>query len=157
MLNIGVELSESGLPLLAKHYIPVNYLKINMHRPRILIVDDEPGLVRILELMLRRTNRYEVFSVLDATQALQTVVRNKPHLVILDWVMPKISGGDVAQQIRADSRVRDTPILFLSAIISKRDKLVELGGIPAIAKPIGFTELIDAIEEQLRHASQTEI
>lgn len=128
-----------------------------MHRPRILIVDDEPGLVRILELMLTRTNRYEVSSVVDATQALQTVVRSKPHLVLLDWVMPKISGGDVAQQIRADSRVCDTPILFLSAIISKRDHLAELAGIPAVAKPIGLTELVEAIEEQLRNASQIEI
>jgi DNA-binding response OmpR family regulator len=93
----------------------------------------------------------------DATQALQTVVRSKPHLVLLDWVMPKISGGDVAQQIRADSRVCDTPILFLSAIISKRDHLAELAGIPAVAKPIGLTELVEAIEEQLRNASQIEI
>jgi CheY-like chemotaxis protein len=123
-----------------------------IRRSRILIVDDEPGLVRLLSLMLNRTDRYEVMSVMDATQALQTVVRFKPHLVLLDWVMPKITGGEVAGQIRADSRVSETPILFLSAIVMKRDGCGEVAGFPAIAKPIRLNELLEAIEEQFGKA-----
>jgi DNA-binding response OmpR family regulator len=124
-----------------------------MRKPRILLVDDEPGLIRVMTLMLTKLNRYEVESVTDPTQALQTVVKFKPNLVLLDWVMPKISGGDVAQQIRSDSRVSDTPILFLSAILLRRDTPGDLAGIPAIAKPIGLSELVNAIEEQLRGAT----
>jgi CheY-like chemotaxis protein len=63
--------------------------------------------------------------------------------------MPKIPGQEVAQQIRSDSRVCDTPILILSAIVLKRDARTEVAGCPAIAKPIRVSELVVAIEEQL--------
>jgi DNA-binding response OmpR family regulator len=124
-----------------------------MRRPRILIVDDEPGLVRLMTLILTNLDYYEVRSVLDAAQALEAVVKFKPDLVLLDWVMPHISGGDVAQQIRGDSRVCDTRILFLSAIMMRRDGRGEMAGFPAIAKPIGMHELVEAIEEQLCEAA----
>ena len=91
-------------------------------RPRILIVDDEPGLVRVITLMLIHLDRYEVLTVVDPTQALEAVVKFKPDLVVFDWVKLKTHGGDVAQQIRADSRVCDTPILILSALVSKREE-----------------------------------
>jgi len=121
-------------------------------RSRILIVDDEPGLVHLLALMLKRTGRYEVLSEVDATRAFQAVVKFRPHLVLLDWVMPKLTGGDIAGQIRADSRVSETPILFLSAIVMKRDGCGEVAGFPAIAKPVKLKELIEAIDEQLGKA-----
>jgi len=124
-----------------------------MRRPRILIVDDEPGLVRLLKLMLAKLDRFEVLTVVDATQALDAVVKFKPDLLILDWIMPRLCGGDIAQQIRADSRVCGTPILFLSAIISNRDTPGELAGCPAIAKPVGLNELVEAIDQQLRKAA----
>jgi DNA-binding response OmpR family regulator len=123
-----------------------------MPKPTILIVDDEPGLLRLLTLMLERMDRFEVLTVVDATEALEAVVKFKPDLVLLDWVMPQITGGEVARQIRDDSRVSETPILFLSAIIVKRDGPMELAGCPAIAKPIGMRELVEAIDEQLRMA-----
>jgi DNA-binding response OmpR family regulator len=71
-------------------------------------------------------------------------------LVLLDLIMPKIPGDEIARQIRADSRVCDTPILFLSAIILKRGAPIEVAGCPAIAKPIGLNDLVEAINEQLR-------
>jgi DNA-binding response OmpR family regulator len=122
-----------------------------MDKRRILIVDDEPGLVRLLALMLK--TRYEVLAEVDATEALEAVVKFKPDLVLLDWVMPHLCGGDVAVKIRADSRVCDTRILFLSAIMMRRDGRGEMAGFPAIAKPIGMHELVDAIEEQLCQAA----
>ena len=103
----------------------------------------------MLTLNLERMNRYEVLTVTDASQALEAVVKFKPDLVILDWIMPQVSGGDVAQQIRTDSRVGETPILFFSAFIMKRDGLAEIDGFPAIAKPVGMPELVEAIDEQL--------
>lgn len=120
-----------------------------MRRPKILIVDDEPGLIRVMTLMLSRLNRYEIHSLVDPTETLKEAVRFRPHLILLDWIMPHLCGGDVARQIRGDARVRDTPILFLSAIISKNDSPGELAGIPAISKPIGLHELVEAIEAQL--------
>jgi CheY-like chemotaxis protein len=120
-----------------------------MKRPRILIVDDEPGLIRVMTLMLESLDRYEILSVLDATLAFKAVVKFKPHLVLLDWAMPKITGGEIAKQIRADARVRATPILFLSAFLNGAAG-GEISGIPTLCKPIGIHALVEAIEEQLR-------
>lgn len=120
-------------------------------KPRILIVDDELGLVRLLALMLE--TRYEVRSIYDATQALDAAVEFKPHLVLLDWVMPRMHGGDVAHQIRSDSRLSATRILFHSAVISKRDEPGGMAGFPAVAKPIGVHDLMEAIDAQLLEAA----
>jgi DNA-binding response OmpR family regulator len=124
-----------------------------MRKSRILIVDDEPGLVRLMNLMLTRLDRYEVQSLTDATLALEAVVKFKPHLVLLDWVMPHLSGGDVAAQIRANPRVCHTRILFLTAIMKRQTEPGELAGLPAIAKPVGVDELVEAIEQQLREVA----
>jgi len=124
-----------------------------MLKPRILIVDDEPGLVRLLKLMLTKLDRYEVHSITDSTEALDAAVKFKPDLILLDWVMPHLCGGDVARQIRSDSRVCDTRILFLSAIMMRRNGPGEMAGFPAIAKPIGMNELIEAIDQQLCEAA----
>jgi DNA-binding response OmpR family regulator len=130
--------------------------KNTMPKPRILIVDDEPGLVRLLTLNLEKMDRYEVLTVEDPASVLETVVTFKPDLVILDWIMPKVTGGDLAEQIRADSRVCDTPILFFSAFIMKRDGHQEISGFPAIAKPVGMHELVEAIDEHLRKGDDLE-
>jgi len=126
--------------------------KNSMPKPRILIVDDEPGLLRLLTLNLEKMNRYEVLPIVDACQAFEAVVKFKPDLVILDWIMPTIPGEEVAEQIRADFRVANTPILFFSAFIMKRDGHQEISGFPAIAKPIEMHELVEAIDEQLEKA-----
>ena len=118
-----------------------------MHKPKILIVDDEPGLVRLLTLTLK--TRFEIRAELDPTHAVEAAVKFKPDLVILDLVMPKIDGREVARKFRADSRLCDTRILVLSAMILKQEGPIEVAGYPAIAKPIGLPELVEAIEEQL--------
>jgi two-component system, OmpR family, alkaline phosphatase synthesis response regulator PhoP len=123
-----------------------------MRKPKILIVDDEVGHARLMTLMLKRMDRYQVMSELDSTLALQAVVKFKPHLVLLDWVMPNMDGEEVARQIRADSRVSETPILFLSAILRPSESR-EIAGFPAMAKPVEMHQLVEAIEEQLREVA----
>jgi DNA-binding response OmpR family regulator len=120
-----------------------------MSKPRILIVNDEPELVRLLVLML--STRYEVRSTYDATQTLEAALEFKPNLVLLDWVMPQMDGGNVAQQIRAESRLRGTRILIHSAVLSKRDELGEMAGSQAVAKAARVKQLLEAIE---KHMSQ---
>jgi CheY-like chemotaxis protein len=123
-------------------------------RPKILIVDEEPGLAPVISLMLTLLDRYEVLTVVDPTQALEAVVKFKPDLVVLDWVIPMLSGGDVAQQVRSDSRVCDTPILILSALVSKGEEPIMIAGCPAIGKPVGLKELVEAIEKQRRKVAR---
>jgi len=117
-------------------------------------VDDEPGLVRLLTLMLKA--RYEILVEVDATRAFEVALHFKPHLILLDWVMPAMHGGDVAEQIRADPRLGGTRILFLTAVVSKRDPPGEMAGFPAIGKPTGLKELVEAIEQQMSGAGWSE-
>jgi DNA-binding response OmpR family regulator len=107
----------------------------------------------MITLMLIHLDRYEVLTVVDPTQVLEAVVKFKPNLVVLDWGKLKTHGGDVAQQIRADSHVCDTPILILSALASKAEECIVIAGCPAIDKPVGLNELVAAIEKQRRKVS----
>src|ERR1041385_7974621 len=106
-----------------------------MQKKRIFIVDDESGFTRLLKLTLERTGHYIVLEENDGTKAWLAAREFKPDIIFLDIVMPKIDGGDVAQQIRSDPLLAHVPIIFLTAIVSKRETKNEIGGFPFIAKP----------------------
>jgi CheY-like chemotaxis protein len=117
---------------------------------RILIVDDEAGFTRLLKLTLEGTRRYLVREENDAANALISARSFHPDLILLDIVMPKLDGGDVARQITSDPSLKNVKILFLTAIVSKRE--VPAGGIagfPFMAKPVSLAALTGKIEEIL--------
>src|ERR1700761_8037113 len=106
-----------------------------MNKKRLLIVDDESGFTRLLKLTLERTGKYTVREENDGTAAWLAARGFKPDLVFLDIVMPKIDGGDVAQQIRSDPMLANVPIVFLTAIVSQKETSNEIGGFPFLGKP----------------------
>lgn len=120
-----------------------------MDKKRIFIVDDESGFTRLLKLTLERTGRYLVQEENDGTKAWLAAREFKPDLIFLDIVMPKIDGGDVAQQIRSDPSLAHVPIVFLTAIVSKTESKNEIGGFPFIAKPVSLDAIIHCISEHL--------
>jgi two-component system OmpR family response regulator len=125
-----------------------------MRKQRILIVDDESGFIRLLKLALEKKQRYTVRDENDSTRALETARKFKPDLVLLDFVMPKAHGGDVAAEIRAEPRFRETPILFLSGTVRKREgQEAQIAGFEALAKPIGLDDLLAAIDRNLAAAA----
>ncbi len=123
-----------------------------MKRKRILVVDDEVGFTRLLKLNLEQTNRYEVRVANWAEDALPFAQEFRPDLVLLDVFMPRLLGGDVAASLRADRSLRSTPIVFLTAAVSKL-RVKEHGGVisgyPILAKPASVQEVIDKIEQRL--------
>jgi CheY-like chemotaxis protein len=123
-----------------------------MRKQRILIVDDESGFIRLLKMALEKTPRNRGGDQHDPTRALETARKFRPDLVLLDFVMPKAHGGDVAAEIRADPRFRETPILFLSGTVRKREG-AQIAGFEALAKPIGLDELLAAIDRNLAAAA----
>src|SRR2546429_396752 len=94
-----------------------------MEKRRILIIDDESGFTRLMKLTLERTGNYIVREENDGTKALETVREFRPDLILLDIVMPKIDGGDVARKIQADPSIKNTKIVFLTAIVSKKETI----------------------------------
>ncbi len=118
---------------------------------RILIVDDDANSTHLVKILLERSGPYLVLEENDAANADQTAHNFKPDVILLDIVMPKIDGGELATQIEADRELHDTPIIFLTALAThgeaKSGLLIQ--GHPLVAKPISIPELIDAIEKHL--------
>jgi two-component system, OmpR family, KDP operon response regulator KdpE len=115
---------------------------------RILAVDDDPAILRILQTNLRARG-YDVSAADSGEQALRAAGEAAPDLVILDLMLPGISGLEVTRQIREDSRV---PILVLSARGEERAKVhaLDLGADDYLTKPFGIDELMARVRALLR-------
>ena len=118
---------------------------------RILIVDNDRESTHLVKILLERTGRYLVFEENDATKAHQSARNFRPDVILLDIVMPETDGGEVAAQIQADPDLRRTPIIFLTALVTKAEAKagLRIQGHPFLAKPISIPELIKGIEENL--------
>ncbi|MBI3414122.1 MAG: response regulator [Verrucomicrobia bacterium] len=123
-----------------------------MNKKRILILDDEVSFTRLLKLNLEQTNRYEVRAENWPEDALKAAREFKPDLLLLDVMMPRMFGGDVAAQFRADDELKNIPIVFLTATV-RRHRVDEHGGkisgYPFLAKPATTEEVIACIESNL--------
>jgi DNA-binding response OmpR family regulator len=117
---------------------------------KVLIADDEPNIVVSLEYLLKRAG-YTVLVARDGQEAIDTLRRERPALVLLDVMMPKKSGHEVCAELRADEALRDTQVLMLSA--KGRDTDVDKGlGVGADAymtKPFSTKELAAKVAEML--------
>ena len=118
---------------------------------RILIVDNDRESTRLVKILLERTGRYLVLEENDATRAHQTAQNFRPDLILLDIVMPETDGGEVAARIQSDPELQRTPIIFLTALVTKAETKtgLRIQGHPFLAKPISIPELINRIEENL--------
>jgi two-component system, OmpR family, KDP operon response regulator KdpE len=115
---------------------------------RILVVDDDPAILRALHRNLTARG-YEVTSCESGEEALRAVAERVPDLVILDLMLPGMSGADVCREIRAESAV---PILVLSARGEERAKVhaLDLGADDYLTKPFGMDELLARVRALLR-------
>jgi CheY-like chemotaxis protein len=118
---------------------------------RILIVDDDANSTHLVKILLERSGPYLVLEENDPTKADQTAHNFKPDVILLDIIMPKMDGGELATQIEADRELHDTPIIFLTALVTHGEATggLHIQGHPFVAKPISIPELIDAIEKHL--------
>jgi CheY-like chemotaxis protein len=119
---------------------------------RILIVDNDRDTTHLVKILLEKTGRYSVLEENDATNAHQSAQNFRPDLILLDIVMPETDGGEVAAQIQADPELQRTPVIFLTALVTKAETKtgLRIQGHPFLAKPISIPELINGIEENLR-------
>src|SRR5678815_3457744 len=122
-------------------------------KKKILLVDDEKSFTSLLKLNLEDTGDYEVRVENWAEDAFPAAQEFKPDLVLLDIIMPRMSGGDVAARIDSDPVLKGTPIVFLTAAVRKH-QVEENEGIicerPCLAKPATVEEVIAMIEKHAR-------
>lgn len=117
---------------------------------KVLIADDEPNIVVSLQFMMKREG-YEVLVARDGAEALDMIRREKPGLVLLDGMMPGLSGFEVCEAVRADADLRDTRILMLTAKGRETDIARGTGaGVDAyMTKPFSTRDLIVKIKDML--------
>lgn len=116
----------------------------------ILIVDDTPENLRLLSNTLTDQG-YEVRAVMNGTMALSVAQTDPPDIVLLDIKMPEMDGYEVCQQLKADVKTYDIPVIFLSALDDTPDKVkaFKVGGVDYITKPFQTEEVLARVENQL--------
>ncbi|HVB00994.1 MAG TPA: response regulator transcription factor [Acidimicrobiales bacterium] len=119
---------------------------------RVLVVDDEPNITSLVTTALRYEG-FEVASAANGREALNEVAKFRPHLVVLDVMLPDLDGFEVARRLRQEAR--RVPILFLTAKDATEDKIrgLTLGGDDYVTKPFSLEELLARIRAVLRRAT----
>jgi CheY-like chemotaxis protein len=127
-----------------------------MSKSRILVIDDNPTATRMTRLTIERTGSYEVRELNDPAQAINTAREFKPDLILLDVCMPDIEGSKVAETLNDDHEFGDTPIVFLTCIITPseagKNGRLTIGRHEYMAKPARPDKLLDCIQENLPQA-----
>ena len=122
---------------------------------KILIVEDEKD-IRDLIIYALEAKGYETISTDDGEKALKMLKENKPDLVILDWMLPSVSGLEICRNIRRDKNIKNIPIIMLTAKITEDDKILGLdsGADDYITKPFSTAELSSRVKAILRRTER---
>ena len=124
---------------------------------RILVVDDEPDLLELVRVNLSQAG-YTVDLASDGSEALRLLESSKPDLVILDLMLPDVSGTEICRQIRANPDLARLPVLMLTALSQEVDRVVgfELGADDYVTKPFSPRELVLRVKALLRRQGQSD-
>ncbi len=116
-----------------------------------MIVDDEPEIVNVIEDYLIKEG-YQTITAFDGMEALKKIELEKPDLIVLDWMLPGISGIHICQELRRSSSI---PIIMLTAKSEEADRVqgLEFGADDYVVKPFGLRELVARIRTVLRRTS----
>jgi two-component system phosphate regulon response regulator PhoB len=120
-------------------------------KPYVLVVEDEDALATLLDYNLMKEG-FRVERAADGEEALLRVSEEPPDLVVLDWMLPKVSGVEVCRQLRAGAETRRTPVLMLTARGEEGDKVrgLDTGADDYVVKPFSMSELVARIRALLR-------
>ena len=121
-------------------------------KTRVLIIDDEASFTKMVKLNLEATGKHTVETLNESRRAIEVAKEFQPNIILLDVVMPEFDGGDVANNLRTRTATKEIPIIFVSAMVSKKESesgFYESGGEHFLAKPVTTETLCHAIEQVL--------
>jgi len=122
-----------------------------MSKPTVLVAEDESALVTLLRYNLEREG-YRVLEARDGEEALLVAVEEQPDLVVLDWMLPQLSGIEVCRRLRGRQETRNVPIVMLTARGEESDSIrgLDTGADDYLTKPFSMTELLARLRAVLR-------
>lgn len=120
-------------------------------QPNVLIVEDEPPLVELLSYNLEKAG-FQIHIARDGEEALLAVEERKPDLILLDWMLPYVSGIEICRRIRRNPETRNVPIIILTARGEENDRIrgLEAGADDYVVKPFSPSELVARVRAVLR-------
>ena len=123
------------------------------NQPLIMVVEDETALVTMLRYNLEKEG-FRVLDVGDGEEALSVVAENRPDLVILDWMLPSLSGIEVCRHLRRKPATREIPVIMVTARGEESDKIrgLNIGADDYVTKPFSLPELMARVRALLRRA-----
>src|SRR5438093_12329362 len=125
-----------------------------MSHATVLVIDDEKDLLELVRYNLEKEH-IDVITASDGQSGLEIGLKHKPDLVVLDLMMPGMSGMEVCKHLRGDARTSRVPIIMLTAKAAETDKIVglEMGADDYITKPFSVRELLARVRAVLRRSS----
>ena len=119
---------------------------------RVMVVDDESSITRMIKLNLEKTGDYEVQTENEGSRAIEAAREFRPDIIFLDVMMPDMQGNVIAEQLKEDPVLKNIKRVFLTAIVT-RDETAdggnEIGGNHFLAKPVNTQDIIRMIEKVL--------
>lgn len=126
--------------------------KPSVTKKTILIIDDEEDFCHFVKLNLEQTGNFEVLTAYNGADGISMAKRYQPDLVLLDIIMPTMTGTQVAESLRNDKSTKDIPIIFVTAIVKRGEvgaRDYQFGGNYFVFKPVKLDELISEIGAKL--------
>ena len=122
-------------------------------KQKVLVVEDDKDIQEIIEYNFT-SEGYEVITCSDGEDAVELIRHETPDLVVLDWMLPNLSGSEILRQVRSSKKIRKTPIIMLTARTEEIDKLkaFDTGADDYITKPFSNAELIARTKALLRRS-----
>ena len=124
-----------------------------MRKRRVLLIDDDEGITRALAMYLDAHGSCQVRVENAGRRAVAAAREFRPDVIVLDIVMPDADGGTIAAEIKADPVLRDTPVVFLTALVSQHAThgvQAQIGGHPFLAKPVDPDVVLSCIDKYAR-------
>jgi two-component system phosphate regulon response regulator PhoB len=127
---------------------------MSLAHPKILLIEDEPSQVELIHYNLKAEG-YEVLVASDGEEGLELALEEIPDLILLDWMLPKVSGIEVCRQLRRSKITREIPIIMLTARSEESDKIrgLDIGADDYITKPYSIKELLARVRATMRRPS----
>jgi two-component system phosphate regulon response regulator PhoB len=122
-------------------------------QPRVLVVEDEPAQLEILAYNLE-SDGFMVSRARDGEEALLLIREDVPDVIVMDWMMPHLSGIEVCRRLKSNPETRSIPVIILSARSEDEDKVrgLEIGADDYVVKPYSVVELMARVRTQLRRS-----
>ena len=124
-----------------------------MERIKILIIDDEPNFTQMIKLNLQEKGPYNIRVENQGAKAIEAAKAFSPDIIFLDIVMPDMDGPQILAQCRQDPQLKNIPVVFLTALVTKDEVTIDgsvIAGNAFLAKPVTTEQLVECIKEHVR-------